>query len=104
MFEGMKIKMFPDTDVQAYVDLVKAHGFCVRVANNYVIVGKRKDNKNIDYARIIRNARKENGLSRNQLADRIGVREGTIFNWEIGQTKPSETNINKLRIILGVEL
>lgn len=42
MFEGMKIKMFPDTDVQAYVDLVKAHGFRVRVANDYVIVGETK--------------------------------------------------------------
>lgn len=103
MFEGMKIKIFPDTDVKAYVDLVKSNGFAYKVTDKYILVGKQAHDEEAmkDFARRLRRARRDHRYSRRQLADKIGVREETVYNWEIAYTTPSDKNYKKLRLYLG---
>lgn len=103
MFEGMKIKIFPETDVKAYIELVKSHGFQYKVTRNYIIVGKQAHNEEVmkDYARRLRRARRDHNYSRRKLADKIGVQENTIYNWEIAYSTPSKKNQMKLRLYLG---
>lgn len=103
MFEGMKIKIFPETDVKAYVELVKSNGFRYKVTKTHIIVGKQvhEEEEMKDFARRLRRARRDHNYSRRQLADKIGVLENTIYNWEIAYTTPCEKNQKKLRLYLG---
>jgi len=41
------------------------------------------------------------GLLENDFAKRIGMSEMTIVNWEKEETKPTKTNLEKLRAIIG---
>ena len=54
-----------------------------------------------DFARRLRRARRYHNYSRRQLADKIGVREETVYNWEIAFRTPSDANYKKLRLYLG---
>jgi len=47
-------------------------------------------------------AREKAGISQKQLADKIGVAQGTVGNWEAGIREPSLEVINKLATILNV--
>ena len=103
MFEGMKIKIFPETDVNAYTDFIKSKGYSYKVNGNYIMIGKKtnKEEERRDFAKRLRTARREHKYSRRILADKIGVRENTIYNWEIAYSSPSDKNYKKLRVYLG---
>ena len=52
----------------------------------------------------IRQARKEAGLTQEQLAEKIGVTQGAIAQWENGITHPSYGILKPLAIALGKSL
>ena len=52
---------------------------------------------------IIRNARKSMGLTQRQLADRIGVSNTSISNWEKGLSRPDADLIQKLCGVLHLQ-
>ncbi len=51
----------------------------------------------------IRNARKTLGLTQRQLADRLGVSNTTISNWEKGLSRPDADLIQELCRVLGLQ-
>ena len=106
MKTGDKIKVFEDTDIRAYINWVNSKGFYAHYFNGYIYIGdsftanEKKRNK---IARSIRKSREKTGLSIEELANKIGVRETTVFNWERGYSKPSEVNQGLLKQITGWE-
>jgi DNA-binding XRE family transcriptional regulator len=52
----------------------------------------------------IKKWRLERGLFQVDLAERIGVSEMTIVNWEKGRTKSTKESLEGLNTILGFEL
>ena len=103
MFVGMKIKIFPETNVRAYTDLVQSEGFTYRVHDDCIEVGKPKSAMEAkeDFARRLRKARRKHNYSREDLANLIGVKKNTIYNWEIAYTKPNDKHFQKLIDYLG---
>lgn len=53
--------------------------------------------------RLIRQLRKQNGMTQQQLADTIGVSQRQVVQWEMGHTfAPSKENMTKLAAVFGV--
>lgn len=52
----------------------------------------------------IREARKNKGLSQDDLASKLGVNRVSISNYEKGKNNPTHNNLLKLSAILGVQL
>ena len=46
--------------------------------------------------------RKKNGLSQEDLADKLGVSRQAISRWELGSTMPDATNLLELSDLFGV--
>jgi transcriptional regulator with XRE-family HTH domain len=46
----------------------------------------------------IRDARNQNALTQQELADKLSVTQGTIHNWEAGRHDPSEDDMDKLQV------
>ena len=42
------------------------------------------------------------GLTRRQLASRLGVHPGTVAEWERGDVQPLESSVERLRVLLGL--
>lgn len=51
----------------------------------------------------IREAREQAGLSRPELAERVGVNRGAVYTWEKGMSVPSLLNLGPLCDALGVD-
>jgi transcriptional regulator with XRE-family HTH domain len=51
----------------------------------------------------IRAARKQNALTQQELASKLGITQATISNWEIGKGEPDEEQKEKLQSVLGPE-
>lgn len=51
----------------------------------------------------IRDARKAAGLTQRQLAERLGVSNTSISNWEKGLSRPDADMIQKLCVILSLQ-
>ncbi|MDO4369291.1 MAG: helix-turn-helix transcriptional regulator [bacterium] len=47
--------------------------------------------------------RKQNGLSQEQLGDKLNVTRQTISNWELGETSPNLEQLKKLSNTLDVK-
>ena len=48
--------------------------------------------------------RKKNGLSQEDLADKLGVSRQAISRWELGSTMPDATNLLQLSDLFGVSV
>ena len=55
------------------------------------------------FGEVIRNARKSLGLTQRQLAEKIGVANTSISNWEKGLSRPDADMIQKLCQILNLQ-
>ena len=49
----------------------------------------------------IKNRREQMGLTQKELAQRIGVTQGAVTQWEIGISRPSLTTLCKLADVFG---
>ena len=100
--EGMKIKIFEDTDVRAYKDMVKDMGFRCKQKGEYLIVGAPyKRQHKLAIGKSIKEARLNSGLSVEEVAKKVNVLYETVCNWEIGESTPNETNREKLKTVIG---
>lgn len=101
--EGMKIKLFPETSVYAYKDMIRDMGFRCKQKGEYLIVGapykNKKDKKQI--GKSIAKARKKSGLTQEELAKKVNVLYQTVVNWEIGESIPNDVNKKRLEEVIG---
>lgn len=107
MNTGDKIRIFPETDKNAYKDMIHDLGFNCHIKGNFIIVDKRRrltDEEKRSIGRKITKAMKEQNLSRKDLAERIQVNEATIWGWQLGRFSPSEYNRNLLKKEIGLDL
>ncbi len=107
---GDKIKIFPDTNINAYVDLIHNSGFNCYVSRGkkYIeIVARRvKVDRNLkETSKILTEAMNKKGISEDELAKLVGVKSAySVWNWTHGLNSPSKENKKKLKKILGVEI
>ena len=52
----------------------------------------------------IRKARVHAGMTQEELADALGVTNGTVSRWETGKISPSVSNLKRLSQSLGVSV
>lgn len=57
-----------------------------------------------EMGRLIRRAREERGMTREELAAELGVSVFSVMRWENGKTRPLRAFRKQLEEILGVEL
>lgn len=102
--EGDRIKIFPDTNKKQYVDLIYKEGFRSRIHHDFIEVGSPLcgNNEQIEFAMAIKNARRSKGMKRSELAKEVGTHNITVFNWETGRSMPSNSNLKKLKQVLGM--
>ena len=55
-----------------------------------------------NFGEVIRKKRMDLGLTMREIAERLGVSETTVYNWEIRNRKPYRRTEEKLRAILGL--
>ena len=103
---GDKIKIFPDTDVDPYVIMLRDAGFnCSVKKGQYILITSRytlgiEDRKAI--GRSITAARRAANKTRKELAEMMGLKNPqTVYNWEIGAKVPNNENKAKLRDLIG---
>lgn len=106
LYEGMTIKIFPETDKDAYVRFIRDNGFKCYLKSDCIRIG-RKIHEPVDKearARKLIQARKLNGLTRAEAAEKIHVSKDTLYSWEIGRTYPNKTNQERLKELYQVSL
>ena len=100
--EGMKIKIFEDTNIDAYKDLINDLGFRCKLKGEYLIVGAPyKRQLKFAVGKSIKEARLNSGLTVEDVAKKVNVLRETVCNWEIGESIPNETNREKLKATIG---
>ena len=52
----------------------------------------------------VKEMRKKRGLTQKQLADRLGVKQQNVSDWERGERSPSVKNLKKLAEILNCQI
>ena len=89
--EGDRIKIFPDTNIYTYMNFIKDSGFRCHLEGNHIVVDKAYEwHRTSVYGKQIKEARKAKGWTRAELAEKCGVRESTVFDWELGTRRPQE--------------
>ncbi|MBQ9558034.1 MAG: helix-turn-helix domain-containing protein [Clostridia bacterium] len=53
---------------------------------------------------IIRNLRTEKGLSRKEVAEKVGVTAQTVYRWENGMSFPNDASLKRLSDLFGVSV
>lgn len=106
MFQGMIIKIFPDTDIEAYRRYIRECGYSSSVHKDYLKVGKPLNNRGLDPAKlgkILLKLRTYKRLDRQTVAKKIGVSEDAIYVWETGRRVPKDSHLTIYCDILGVD-
>ena len=105
--KGDRIKIFPETNVAAYVSMIHDYGFnCQVVKRKYIEIGEpfKINKEKLRTGRIIYKAMFDKNINVEELSNTIGVSENTIDNWLFGRNTPDKYNRQKLKEILGVEI
>lgn len=102
--ENERIKIFPDTDVDAYIRYFRNEGYSCKVEGNEIVIGKkiRLTYGSTKLGKLIYNKRNEKKISRGEFAEKLGVSVDSVFKWEIGQRKPFDYNLNNIVEILDI--
>ena len=105
LYEGERIKIFPETQVEAYKTWINDEGFACKIRRDYIEVGKRINHRKFNEVKLgilISSRRKAKGWNRYKLARSVGVHEGTVTNWEIGIREPKRETICKIMEALNI--
>ena len=99
---GDKIKVFPNSNVNAYANMIREEGFRCEREGEYLVVGEKyKDLEMAALPSTIKYARKRKGISQAQLAEMCEVTKQTVSNWKYGYTVPRD--MDKVKEILEFE-
>lgn len=49
----------------------------------------------------LRQVRLRAGMTQVQLAERLGIKQGTVSNWELGVTQPTARRAQEIEAVLG---
>lgn len=61
---------------------------------------KRKSGKNFDWdARMVRSLREHIGVTQQEMADRLGIRQQTVSEWENEAYRPRGASVTLLKMI-----
>lgn len=52
----------------------------------------------------LKSARKERGLSQEEIAEAIGVTQGAVHQWESGKSKPTIDNLKKIATLFNCKV
>lgn len=102
--ENERIKVFPETDVDAYIRYFRNQGYSCKLEGNELVIGKkiRLTYDSIKLGELIHSKRNARKITRGQFADMLGVTVIAVFKWEIGQRKPYDYNLNNIIRILEI--
>ena len=101
MFEGMEIKVFPDTNINDYIKMINDEGFDAFYQDGKIIVGKQLKS---DFAINLCKARRKARLSRRELADKLQLSYTSIKDFENGTKNPSKYSMGIINRFLGGEI
>ena len=104
LFEGERIKVFPETNVEQYGRWIEMQGFTFGRSGDYLIVLSKKFPKYDKklFAHILTHRRKLKGLTMEQVAEAVEVEKYTVWTWEMGRFMPCRYNLDKLMKILDI--
>lgn len=105
LYEGERIKIFPDTDIRSYTNWISSQGFSYFIHGEYIVIGRKGKYFTYDavaLGRLICSHRKSKGWDRFDLAEKLNVSEDSVFEWEIGRKQPKEKNLLRLKEILEI--
>ena len=102
---GMRIKVFPDTDVEAYKNMIADEGYHSKLEGDYIVVGNPfKDVQRLTaFAYRFKETRLRMRVSKEYLAEQIGVTKQTITNWELGIRMPKYEFRDRVTEVMGIE-
>ena len=104
LYENERIKVFPETDVDAYIRYFRNQGYTCHLEGNEIVIGKpiasTYNYKNLGC--LIYKKRTEKGISRGYFAKMVEVNVDTVYNWEIGQRMPFKYNLERIMKILDI--
>ena len=106
MHSGMQIKIFENTDVQSYVDLVNKKGYHCEVHSDRIIVGKSKRTKYdaVEMGKQLKLARCRAKLTRKDIASRVWTNPTMVGTWERGKHVPSEDYLRRFCKAVGLDM
>lgn len=93
--EGLRIKTYPDTDIDAYVRWIRDEGFRVSVYRDAIVVGQKYKSRQVDvraYSKELRKRRIAAGFTEITFANALGVSQQSVRDWEAGRRMPSYFN------------
>ena len=99
MFEGMEIKVFPDTNIQAYIKMINDEGYDAFYQNNKIYVGKQIKS---DFAIDLSKARKKKNMSIQQMADKLQISYTTLLSYEKDKRTPGKYIMGKIKEFMEV--
>ena len=98
MNKGDRLKVFPDTDIDAYIDYFDSIGLNSKLDGNYIVITgynyKKYQHRGKDWKKLkeigqrIRSIRKHMYFGVEEIAEEIGVKPITIDAWESGRIVP----------------
>lgn len=103
--EGMLIHIFPDTDAEAYVRMIREYGYRADVYRDHIRVGKPLKFRKLDTVKLsnlIRQKRMLKKMTMTDLANKLATRTETVFGWEMGRSIPRNDFLDDLIIILDI--
>lgn len=103
--EGMLIHIFPDTDAEAYVRMLREYGYRAEVYKDHIRVGKPLKFRKLDTVKLsslIRRKRMLKKMTMTDLANKLQTRVDTVLGWEMGRSIPRKDFLDDLSIILDI--
>lgn len=101
---GTRIKMFPETDVISYEEMLRDKGYKCKQAGEYIIiVGYRRMAINREkFGYLLKTERIKKGFDKKTFSDMIKVSKASLLRWERGERLPNEYNLTNICDVLGV--
>lgn len=104
LYEGERIKIFPETDVRQYGIWIHSEGFNYIRKGDYLVILNRNvpryDKER--FSVILPHRRRLKGMSKERLAELVEVTENTVSTWENGMYMPSKYNLDKIMSVLDI--
>lgn len=99
--KGDRLKIFPDTDVEAYIRYFDSIGLKTIVKDDCIIIGGVVDRKLDKVAGRIKDIRIKMYFSVDELAEEIGTTTKVIEAWESGRKRPQGKALNNFLELSG---